>query len=181
MLVRCPQCRTEIRLRDYSPEGRVVRYLCPTCEQIVRIDLVHDEVKTTSSATSFEQIEHPVKVLVADDSEVVQTIARQLLSEAGYAVEVCSDGLSALRMVEDEHPDIVLLDLLMPRMTGFDVLRELKRNPRLKDIPVLVMSGVYKENVVGFLHHLGASGFIDKEHLQDSLVFRVRSTLAPAS
>jgi CheY-like chemotaxis protein/predicted RNA-binding Zn-ribbon protein involved in translation (DUF1610 family) len=177
MLVKCPQCGTEIRLRDYSPEDRVVKYLCSHCEQIVRIDLVQDEVKTTSSATSFEQIEHQRTVLVADDSETIQGLAKQLLSDAGYIVSVCSDGVSALRAAEEQHPNVVLLDLLMPKMTGFDVLREMKKNPRLKDIPVLVMSGVYKENVVGFLHQLGASGFIDKENLQDSLLFRVRTAL----
>ncbi|PYT06735.1 MAG: hypothetical protein DMF49_10290 [Acidobacteria bacterium] len=177
MLVKCPQCGTEIRLREYFPEDRVMKYLCPSCDQIVRIDLVQDVVKTTSSATSFDKIERQQKVLIADDSEIVQAVSKQLLSEAGYLVHICADGVSALHAAEDEHPDLVVLDLLMPKMTGFDVLREMKKNPRLKDIPVLVMSGVYKENVVGFLHQLGASGFIDKENLKESLVFRVRTAL----
>ena len=71
--------------------------------------------------------------------------------------------------------------LLMPRMTGFDVLRELRQDERVKDTPVLAMSGVYKENILEFLHQLGASGFLDKQQLTDSLVFRVQALLAPAA
>ena len=74
-----------------------------------------------------------------------------------------------------------LLDLLMPRMTGFDVLRELRGDERVKDTPVLAMSGVYKENILDFLHQIGASGFLDKQQLEESLVFRVQALLAPAT
>jgi CheY-like chemotaxis protein len=180
MLVKCSQCGTEIRLREYTPEGRVVKYLCPSCNQIVRIDLVQDEVKSSSSATSFEHIDHQRTVLVADDSETVQSLVTEVLTREGYMVLVCSDGVSALRIAEESHPDLVLLDLLMPKMTGFDVLREMKKKPRLKNIPVIVMSGVYKENVVGFLHQIGAAGFLHKETLRQSLAFRVKNVLESA-
>jgi len=72
-----------------------------------------------------------------------------------------------------------VLDLLMPRVTGFDVLREMKRNERVRETPVLVMSGVYKDDVVSHLNQMGASGFMDKDLLADTLVFRVRSLLGP--
>ena len=71
----------------------------------------------------------------------------------------------------------MILDLLMPRMTGFDVLREMRRDASLAETPVIVMSGVYKENVVGFLKQIGVSGFLDKENLEATLVTRVREML----
>ena len=71
----------------------------------------------------------------------------------------------------------MLLDLLMPRKTGFDVLRELRQDERLREIKVLAMSGVYKDNVLEFLHELGAEGFLDKERIRDTLVFRVNQIL----
>ena len=177
MIVRCPQCGTDIRMADLSGAGRMTNYLCPSCQQIVRLDLLQDEVPNTSSSGSFQTAGKPQTILVADDSALVQGMARDILSAAGYVVILCSDGAAALESVEKEHPDLAILDLLMPRMTGFDVLREMKKNPRLKDIPVLVLSGVYKENVVGFLHQLGATGFIDKQNLGETLLFRVRAAL----
>jgi CheY-like chemotaxis protein len=181
MLVRCPQCRTEFRLVDYGPDEKVVKYLCPGCSTIVRIDLQMDEIQTSSSSGSYRTIQRRKTVLVADDTQSVLQLAEKVLLEAGYHVLTASDGSEALRMVRDEHPDLVVLDLLMPRMTGFDVLREIRADERIKDTPVLAMSGVYKDNILGFLHQLGAKGFLDKSQLLDSLVFRVQGVLGPAT
>ena len=122
-----------------------------------------------------------MRILVADDSELVLGVAETLLGESGFDVLRASDGLSALRLIREQHPDLVVLDLLMPKMTGFDVLREMRRESGIAAIPVVVMSGVYKENVVGFLKQIGVSGFLDKENLQATLVQRVRETLASGS
>lgn len=177
MLVRCPKCRGENRLLEIPAGEKVFSYLCQHCQQIVKMDLALDEVKSSSSAAHFAGMERPTKILVADDSELILRMATDLLSEAGYKVITAGDGSTALRRIEEEHPDLVVLDLLMPRMTGFDVLREIRQNDRLKTIPVLIMSGVYKEDVVSHLWQMGASGFMDKDLLTDSLVFRVRSLL----
>jgi DNA-binding response OmpR family regulator len=155
----------------------VIVYLCRICRQKVNLDLSLDEVKSSSSAAAFSTLERRLKVLVADDSELIRRLATDLLSEAGYTVITAEDGATALRRVVEEHPDLVVLDLLMPRLTGFDVLREIKRSERIRNTPVLVMSGVYKESVVSHLGQMGASGFMDKDLLTDTLVFRVRSLL----
>jgi CheY-like chemotaxis protein len=181
MIVRCPKCRGENRLVEVPAEQKIVSYLCKCCEQIVRMDLSLDEVKSSSSAVQYSALDRTAKILVADDSPLVLRMATDLLSEAGYAVITAGDGVAALRRAEEEHPDLIVLDLLMPRMTGFDVLREIKRNDRIKETPVLVMSGVYKEDVVGHLWEMGASGFMDKNLIADTLVFRVRSLLEIAA
>jgi len=181
MLVRCPKCRGENRLVEVPPGEKVITYLCQVCEQIVLLDLSLDEVKSSSSASAFSVVERRLKILVADDSEFIRRMATDLLSEAGYIVITAGDGATALRRVEDEHPDLVVLDLLMPRLTGFDVLREIKKNDRVRNTPVLVMSGVYKREVVSNLGQMGAAGFLDKDLLPDTLVFRVRSLLEPTA
>jgi len=178
MLVRCPKCRGENRLKEVPSGEKVITYLCQICEQIVRMDLSLDEVKSSSSADAFSNLERRQMVLVADDSQLVLRMAKDLLTEAGYSVITAPDGATALRRIEEEHPDIVVLDLLMPRLTGFDVLREVKRNDRVRDTPVLVMSGVYKDDVVSHLGQMGAAGFMDKDLLAETLVFRVRSLLS---
>lgn len=179
MLVRCPQCKSEFRLVDYTPAERVVKYLCPGCEVIVRVDLEMDEVRSSSSSGHYSAIQRRKTVLVADDSEAVLREAEHALADAGYQVLLASDGAEALRRIREEHPDLVVLDLLMPRMTGFDVLREMRQDERVKDTPVLAMSCVYKDNIMGFLHDLGAQGFLDKEQIQGSLAFRVQTLLFP--
>jgi CheY-like chemotaxis protein len=180
MIVKCPDCKNEIRLRDVPPGERMVKYLCQYCEKIVRIDLALDEVKSSSSSDSFERIEGRKKILVADDTELIRETARRMLQDAGFEVVTAEDGEEALQRIREEHPDLILTDLLMPRMTGFDLLREVKREERLKDTPILVMSGVFKQNVLTFLHQVGVQGFLDKENLKESLVFRVQTILEEA-
>jgi CheY-like chemotaxis protein len=181
MLVRCPQCRTEFRLVDYAPGERVVKYLCPGCQAIVRIDLELDEVHSSSSSGSYRTIERKKTVLVADDSDVVLQQCEALLKDAGFNVLLAADGVETLRLVRDEHPDLVVLDLLMPRMTGFDVLREIRHDERVRDTKVLAISSVYKEGILDFLHQLGAQGFLDKQQIAESLAFRVSSLLSPGA
>jgi CheY-like chemotaxis protein len=166
---------------DYPAEGRVVKYLCPGCSEIVPIDLEMDEVRSSSSSSSFRARMRKRMVLVADDSEDVRRECERLLTTAGYHVETAADGEEALRRIRDEHPDAVLLDLLMPRMTGFDVLRELRQDERVRETPVLAMSGVYKESVLEFLQQMGARGFLDKANMAATLVFRIQALLPAQS
>jgi CheY-like chemotaxis protein len=180
MLVRCPQCKTEFRLVGEPQAEKVVRYLCPGCETIVRIDIELDEVASSSSSGSYKGIPRKKKVLVADDSELVLRQCETLLAPVGCHVLLAGDGIEALRVIREEHPDVVVLDLLMPRMTGFDVLREVRQDERVKDTAVLAISSVYKDNILDFLHQLGAQGFLDKAQIADSLAFRVQQLLSPA-
>lgn len=179
MVVRCPNCKNVIRLREVDGQSRVIKYLCSNCQEIVRIDLLQDEVKSSSTADSFEKTEHKKKILIADDTMTVRKITVRLLTSAGYDVLEAEDGKQALDLVQNEHPDLILLDLLMPKMTGFDVLREIKKTGRVKETPILIMSGVFKKDVLDFLQATGVTGFIDKEQIKDSLLFRVQQILSP--
>jgi CheY-like chemotaxis protein len=181
MIVRCPQCKTEFRLGGDAPAEKVVRYLCPGCDTIVRIDLELDEVASSSSSGSYRAVRRKKTILVADDSDLLLKQCGTLLTAAGYHVLLASDGVDALRMIREEHPDVVVLDLLMPRMTGFDVLREVRHDERIRDTIVLAISSVYKDNILDFLHQLGAEGFLDKAQIQEALVFRVNGLLHPTA
>ena len=179
MIVRCPQCKTEFRLATDAPAGKVVPYMCPGCETIVRIDLELDEVRSSSSSGSYRTLKRKRTILVADDSDEILKQCEALLTAEGYHVLLAQDGAEALRLIREDHPDVVVLDLLMPRMTGFDVLREVRQDERVKDTIVLAISSVYKDNILDFLHQLGAQGFLDKSQLAESLAFRVSSLFAP--
>lgn len=180
MIVRCPQCRAEFRLGGDSPTEKVVRYLCPGCRTIVRIDLDLDVVASSSSSGPVNTLLRKKTVLIADDSELVLEKCEAMLTAAGYHVLMAGDGVDALATIRDEHPDLVILDLLMPRMTGFDVLREVRDDERIKGTMVLAISSVYKDNILEFLQKLGAQGLLDKARIQDELLFRVHALLDPA-
>ncbi len=164
-----------------APAEKVVPYMCPGCETIVRIDLELDEVRSSSSSGSYRAVPRRRTVLVADDSQEILNQCEALLSGAGYQVLLALDGAEALRLIREEHPDLVVLDLLMPRLTGFDVLRELRQDERVKDTIVLAISSVYKDNILEFLHQLGAQGFLDKMQIGEALAFRVAGLLVPPS
>jgi len=179
MLVRCPQCGAKFRLRDFSPDQKEVKYLCPGCESIVRLDLERDEISSSSSSTHFSSLDRRKNVLVADDTRSIRETARLLLTGAGFNVLMAADGIEAMKQIKEHNPDLILLDLLMPHKTGFDVLEEVLQDEKTSSTPVIVMSAVYKENVVEFLQQKGVKGFLDKGQIGETLIFRVKQLLEP--
>src|SRR5262249_54136615 len=157
-----------------------IRYLCQECDQIVHLDVHLDQIPTTSAPPS-PNLQHTPRVLVVDDSETFLAIAGDLLLRDGFEVITARDGHEGLRKIATERPDLVLLDLSMPGMSGFEVLQALRTDSAYKHlthIQVLVTSGVYNPAEVELVRDYGASGFLNKESVQDLLVYRVRSLLA---
>jgi CheY-like chemotaxis protein len=84
-------------------------------------------------------------VLLADDEETFRSWLRPSLEQAGYDVVTAADGLEALSQVRAEQPDLILLDVMMPRMDGFEVLTRLKSDPNTAAIPVVLLIGMPAE------------------------------------
>ena len=110
------------------------------------------------------------KVLIVDDDPFILDMYVLKFKESGFQVESAQDGKSGLKKVKDTHPDIVLLDVVMPAMDGFDVLQELKKNfpPPLPKIVLLTNLG-QKEDVERGMQ-LGADDYIIKAHFTPSEV-----------
>ncbi len=179
MLLKCPNCGSQIRMTTPDLRDKIVTYFCLGCDKIVRLDLVSDEIQT-SSATTRPPVAHASRILVVDDAASFLRIAEHLLNQEGYVVITAHDGMDALKKITDEHPDVILLDLFMPKMSGFEVLRALKTNSHyksFKNIPVLVTSGTYNQAEGQLLHDLGASGFISKESIPEFLAYRIKRLL----
>ena len=104
------------------------------------------------------------KVLVVDDDPVISQLFEGAIRQAGYAVEVALDGKDALEKMAKDKPDILFLDLMMPQMSGFDVLEAIDKNPTLKGVRVFVMTAkhltpqetVYLEQRVEMIVQKGA-------------------------
>jgi len=82
----------------------------------------------------------PRKILAVDDEKHIVKLVQVNLERQGYEVITAYDGKEALQKVEAEHPDLVVLDVMMPYMDGFEVLQNLRRNPSTRDIPVIMLT-----------------------------------------
>ena len=87
------------------------------------------------------------RILVVDDEEDVRSFLCSLLEDHGYEVEVAEDGNRAWRAIEAQRPDLILLDLMMPEQTGTGLYRRLHDHKDLREIPVIVVSGLAGRNV----------------------------------
>jgi CheY-like chemotaxis protein len=104
------------------------------------------------------------KILLVDDSKFLRLATERALARAGY--EVCSamDGESALEVAREKQPDLILLDMLLPKMTGPDVLKALKKDPKTAGIAVVVFTGLSQKNAER-LQQDGACAFLEKSAL----------------
>ncbi|HZQ97046.1 MAG TPA: response regulator [Candidatus Sulfotelmatobacter sp.] len=104
------------------------------------------------------------KILLVDDSKFLRMATERALSRAGYHVSTAEDGPSALERARRDKPDVILLDMLLPRMTGPEVLKELKRDPATARVAVVVFTGLSVKNAER-LRQDGACGFLEKSEL----------------
>ena len=120
-------------------------------------------------------------VLLVEDDRFLRRAAEASLRQAGFTVALASDGEEALRQVAAVKPAIVLLDLIMPKLQGFEVLRRLKAAPETAGIPVVVTSNLGQETDVKQAMNLGAAAYFIKSNLSlQELVTVVRDTLKKA-
>ena len=102
-----------------------------------------------------------MKILLVEDSKFLRLATERALIAAGYEVVSSSDGEQALRLAREHLPALILLDVMLPKMSGQDVMKNLKNEPTTAAIPVLMMTGLSKENAKQ-LERGGASGFFEK-------------------
>jgi two-component system cell cycle response regulator len=115
------------------------------------------------------------KILVVDDLEENTRLLGHLLESKGFRISVAHDGVEALKSVEENPPDVVLLDLIMPLLDGFQVLEKLKQNPATENIPVIIITGMSKRDANVRAIELGTHDFIQKPFEPVFLEARIRS------
>ncbi|MCW2544548.1 MAG: diguanylate cyclase [Frankiales bacterium] len=119
----------------------------------------------------------PPRILLADDSATVRAIARMDLETAGYEVTEAVDGQEALKLAFDHPPDVVLLDVEMPIMDGYQTIRALKADPRTANIPVVFLTGRAGAEDVAKALQLGGHDYVRKPPEATELLARVASAL----
>lgn len=118
------------------------------------------------------------RILIVDDIADNLFLLQTVLENEGYAVDVADSGCAALKQVVRNPPDLVLLDVMMPEMDGFEVTQRIRQNPALPFIPILLITG-YSEPVPAAGFDVGADGFIRKPIDFDDLLSRIQTILLP--
>jgi len=114
-------------------------------------------------------------ILVAEDQRTILNLIEFKLKNSGYNVIIVEDGLAALEKTKATLPDLVLLDVMMPLMTGFEVLSALKKGKTTKDIPVIIITAQTREDEIIKGLELGADDYILKPFSPNELVARIKT------
>ncbi|HMN19639.1 MAG TPA: response regulator [Candidatus Moranbacteria bacterium] len=118
------------------------------------------------------------KILLVEDDVFVRDIYQTKFVQEGFEVTAAENGKQALDILASFTPDIILLDVSMPFVTGIEVLRELKKNPSWKDIPVIMLTNLSERDVISQTSDIGADEYLIKSHFTPSEVVRkVRAVL----
>ena len=118
--------------------------------------------------TTPRRTDRPPRILVVDDDPNIRDLLTQELTEAGYTVDIASNGRQALTVVRQDRPDLVVLDVMMPEMNGFDVAAVLKNDPLTMDIPIVILS-IVQDRDRGF--RLGVDRYLTKP-IDTELLFK---------
>jgi DNA-binding response OmpR family regulator len=117
------------------------------------------------------------KVLVVDDEEYIQHILNFSFGAEGYDVVTAADGEEAIKMAKSEKPDIIVLDIMMPKMDGYEACKRLKTDPRTKNIPVILLTAKGREVDRKMGSQAGADDYVVKPFSPGRLIERVEGMM----
>lgn len=118
------------------------------------------------------------KILIAEDERDIRDLVAFTLRFAGHEVVAAANGEEAVQLAPKENPDLILMDVRMPRMTGYDACRIIKADPKLKDIPIVFLSAKGQESEIQTGLEVGAEEYLLKPFAPDQLTERVKAILA---
>ena len=110
----------------------------------------------------MDKLASEYKVLIVDDVPTNVMLVQAILKKEGYTLLTCDSGTKALRIANEKHPNLILLDIMMPEVDGYEVLQHLKSNPETTDIPVIIMSALSDMQSIVKGYQLGATEYVTK-------------------
>lgn len=119
-----------------------------------------------------------IKILVVEDDKFLRELLSHKLEAAGFSVLLAIDGQEALKIVKEEMPQIVLLDLVLPGIDGFEILKQIKENDQTSKIPVIVLSNLGQKEEIEKGMSLGANDYLIKAHFTpDEIIEKIGKVL----
>lgn len=134
-------------------------------------------VEWTSPEVEAEQEDRPQQILVVDDSVTVRKVTSRFLEREGYEVMTAKDGADALMILQDNIPDLMLLDIEMPRMDGFEVAKNIRSSSRLRDIPIIMITSRTGEKHRERAFELGVNKYLGKPYQEDVLLSNIQELI----
>jgi len=125
-------------------------------------------------------MERKIKVLIADDDTAITQLLGEVLRSFGFEVAVANDGKAAIEQVEKEKPNVVLLDLNMPGLDGFQTCESLRKNSENYNLPIIILTGREEESAIVTSLECGADDYLTKPFDQDELFKKIEKVLAKA-
>ncbi len=120
------------------------------------------------------------KIAIIDDDHVIQESLQELLVEAGYLVLLAADGASGYDLIVREKPDLVVADILLPRLHGIALCEKIRANEEFKGLAIILMTGVYKDvNLRMYVHKGLADDFIEKPFHEKDLLAKIERFVGP--
>lgn len=169
MIIQCPECGSRYRLGDDRASGDGVQVRCTSCNTVF-----HAQESAAAEAPGSSR----ARILVCDDAPFFRTMLEDILGSADFDVEAVESGEAALAAIEASVPDLLVLDLQLPGMSGFDVIKTIRGGVLVPTLPILAMSAVYTDSAdVMDLEDIGANDYIGKKFKPDHLVKRIRRLL----
>jgi DNA-binding response OmpR family regulator len=118
------------------------------------------------------------KILIVEDEEILLTALSEELKQEGFVVVGAKDGVEGVEMATKEHPDLVLLDLVMPRLDGIGALKQMKESAEIKDIPVVILTNLSDYDKISDALSLGAMDYLVKANYRlEDLVNKIKTVL----
>src|SRR5687767_9544590 len=118
------------------------------------------------------------KILIVDDEEDIVNLVRLILEDAGYDVTASSNGVEALERLNKENFDLILLDIMMPMLSGWEVLRELRNHAKTKEMPVALLTARASPRDDNRQHPTDYCDYITKPFEPEDLIFRIKQILS---
>jgi DNA-binding response OmpR family regulator len=132
----------------------------------------------TQSARDQSARAQRATILVADDEQDIRELVAYRLSRSGYTIIEARDGEEAFQLAADQSPDMAVLDVMMPRLNGFDLTERLRLTPATERLPILLMSASVQEADISRGFAAGADGYLTKPFTPDQLLTRVQDVLS---
>ena len=167
-----------IWLESKAGQGSTFSFALPLTKSAnakpVHLDDLVKQLKAQMAQSKFKVVGKDATILVVDDDDSIRSLLQQELSDAGYLIEQATNGKEALEAVRKNKPDLIILDVMMPEMNGFDVAAILKNDPQTMDIPIIVLS-VVQDKARGY--RIGVDRYLTKPINTTELFAEVGSLL----
>ena len=132
----------------------------------------------TAKATGVKPLHTQPLVMVVDDSLTVRKVTTRMLTRAGYQVVTAKDGVDALEQLEQFTPQVMLLDIEMPRMDGFALARQLRRDPKTQNLPIIMITSRTADKHRDYARQLGINTYLGKPYQEDILLQNIADFVA---